>query len=77
MRDILHHLDRHLDKIKKKVNHKIDRISHHSKFDTSNYKKSDKNSYWDNNAKPKRKRGAGELILTLFFWILAEAIFLI
>jgi len=70
MPGILHHLDKYVDKMKKKANKKIDRISHNSKFDTSNFKKSDKNSYWDNNDKPKRKKGAGVIIPTLFFWLL-------
>ena len=70
MPGILHHLDKYVDKMKKKVNKKINRISHNSKFDTSNFKKSDKNSYWDNNDKPKRKKGVGEVLLTLFFWLL-------
>ena len=70
MPDILHHLDRYVDKMKKKVNNKIDRIGHNSKFDTADFKKSHKNSYWDNNDKPNRKKSRGETMLRLFLTLL-------
>ena len=65
MPGLLHHLDKYMDKMKKKVNHKIDKIGHNSKFDTTDFKKSDKDSYWDNNDKPKRKKSMAETLLFL------------
>ena len=70
MPGLLHNLDKYVDKMKKNVNHKIDKLGHNSKFDTSDFKKSHKNSYWDNNDKPKRKKSMGENLLTLFLTLI-------
>lgn len=75
MPTILQHLDKYVDKMKKKVNNKVNGSNDKSKSDKSksnksDFKKSDKNAYWDNNDKPKRKKSVGETILTLFFWLL-------
>jgi len=66
MPGLLHHLDKYVDKMKKNVNHNIDKLGHNSKFDTTDFKKSHKNSYWDNNDKPQRKKSMGESLLALF-----------
>lgn len=54
-----------VDKMKKHANNKIDRLGHNTKFDTSTFKKSDKNSYWKNNKKPKKQKTNSESILSL------------
>jgi hypothetical protein len=69
MSNLIGHLDRLTDKLKKKVNNKIDRLGHNTKFETSNFKKSSKSSYWENNDKPKRIKSTAEIIVTLILTV--------
>ena len=64
MLNLSQHLDRLTDKMKTKINSKIDKIGHNTKFETLTFKKSDKNSYWENNEKPKKKKTTAEVILS-------------